>query len=303
MNQITLYLNGMTCVSCEKLVKRAGEKVGASIVSVDSKNGCVLADCPQEKVPLLKQALLEKGFSEKGAPPVLRGGLNGFISFVIDVVASKKGAEYESKLLNFALGSGIILFALAGLLLYFNVIPSLYMPFVFLAVLGSVALAYSYAHAMAYRENMSCMNGMMTGMTLGMIGGFLSGLLIGATNGMFIGSVAGIVVGVVLGLGSGRLCGVMGAMEGIMGGFMSGMMGAMTSVMLLNDNLMAFLYISFGISLCILAFLSYMFYKEATETVQAHRISFSQFLFLGIYLSLFLVAVMLYAPQGPLTVF
>lgn len=306
MNERIIYLNGMSCSSCEKLIMRVAEMHRIEILQVNISQGFIKFFCDDSKLDSFKQALAEKGFTERTSDQAQvciteRGSYSRFFSFIKNVLSGGEGFEYESKLLNTALLTTIVLFLISGILLYFRFIQGAYLPLIMLTVFGVVALAYGYSHAKSYKSSIPCMNGMMSGMTLGMIGGFLGGLLIAATNGMFIGSVAGIIIGVALGFGTGRLCGVMGALEGMMGGFMSGIMGAMTSVMLFNDNLLIFLYICFGIGILILAGLSYMFYRENSSTNQQRTVHADIFFMTAFYIYAFLIAVMLYAPKGPLT--
>jgi hypothetical protein len=165
-----------------------------------------------------------------------------------------------------------------------------------------VMAAFSYYHMGSFRRYMSCMHGMMVGMTAGMMIGFMVGAIVGATNGMFIGSVAGVAVGIFFGFTLGRFCGVMGAMEGIMAGLMSGTMGAMTSVMMLNDHMMVFLYILLGICGLTVGALSYMMYREAGPAPDvAYSKGFGRFLMLSIYISAAMLIIMMFGPRGAIT--
>ncbi len=305
MTDITLALDGMRCTSCEKLIMRAAESQQVQVTHINIPDGLLTFSCNEEKLEAFKAALREKGFTEKTADArngeLERGSYARVYSFALNIIGGRKEFAYEAALFNTSLLALLMLSIGIGALFFLNIVPRPYLPLALLSVVGSVALTYTYTHATSYRGAMSCMNGMMSGMTLGMIGGFLAGLLIGATNGMFIGSIAGMLVGIKLGLGSGRLCGVMGAMEGIMGGFMAGIMGAMTSVMMLNDNMLLFIYISFGIGVVILGGLSYMFYREGGVVAQPRTVRTDVFVMAALQLALFLILVMLYAPKGPLT--
>jgi hypothetical protein len=118
---------------------------------------------------------------------------------------------------------------------------------------------------------------------------------------MFVGSVAGVVFGVILGFTLGKMCGIMGAMEGLMAGLMSGIMGAMTSVMMLNDNLVAFLYFSFGICLVVMGGLSYMMYREIGFSEKNElKTNFIEFAIVCILISSVIVGLMFYGPKRPL---
>lgn len=152
---------------------------------------------------------------------------------------------------------------------------------------------------MCYRKEISCTNGMMVGMTIGMIAGFMCGAIIGATNGMFFGAVVGVIIGMILGCNVGRCCGIMGALEGLMAGLMAGTMGAMLSVMLINDNLIAFMYFLFGCSAIILGGLSYMMYRESGPISNDQLgINFTGFLLASLLLTVVLVAIMFFGPKG-----
>jgi len=146
----------------------------------------------------------------------------------------------------------------------------------------------------------ACMSGMMVGMTIGMISGFLPGFYIGATNGMFVGSVFGMFIGITFGVWNGKCCGIMGIMEGVMAGFMGGLMGAMSSVMMINDNLIAAGVIVFLISSFILFGLNYMIYKEYKESKRIY----TEGQFFTIITSLVFTAIttwlMVFGPRSPL---
>ncbi len=234
-----------------------------------------------------------------------RGDPKNALRYLSAILAGEKHVEVEARLFNYALGTVIVLLV-AGALGYSALLPgnpgmAAYVPLFLLSIVCSVSVVFSYAHIMHYGKSLSCANGMMAGMAMGMLSGFMAGELLGATNGMFIGSVAGMAAGIALGGNLGRFVGVMGALEGLMAGLMSGIMGAMTSVMMLNDNLMAFLCLSSGLSVFMLGGLSYMMHREAGDTPKAaNGVRFHEFLLAGIILSLVLVGMMLYGPKGPI---
>jgi len=233
-----------------------------------------------------------------------RGDVKGPVRYLSDILAGKRHVEIESRLLNYSLGTTTALTG-AGVVAYAVLLQgmqlSVDLSLIFLAIICSVTTLFAYHHVMHYGKNMSCANGMMAGMTLGMISGFMAGALIGATNGMFIGSVGGMMIGISLGGNLGRCTGVMGAMEGIMAGIMAGIMGAMTSVMMINDNLVAFLFLLFGICTFVLGGLSYMMYREAGITPLAKPVGFGRFLAISMVFSIALVVLMVYGPKGPIT--
>lgn len=302
MKDITLDLNGMTCNSCEKLVTIIAEKQGGRVKSINLKTGKVELSIDETQVPSLKQNLAQKGFSEKNSE-VERGNTNRFLAYFSSILANEPHVSNESELFNNSIASLAGLFILFGSLVYFGIFSfaSVYTPIIFLVLLSSVLILFSYSHLLCYAKNLSCMNGMMAGMTIGMISGFLVGLLIGATNGMFIGSVVGILIGSFLGVNIGKCCGIMGALEGIMAGIMAGVMGAMTSIMLLNDNLVPFLYIFFGLCAIVLAGLSYMMYREG-GAIEKQKHTFSDFFIRSTIFSIILTVFILFGPRGPLTI-
>jgi hypothetical protein len=234
-----------------------------------------------------------------------RGNPEGIIRYAMDVIAGAPGAEPEAGIVR----DSVAAIALAGLLAFgmqaagFGSIvknPE-HVPLILLGFVGSGVAIGSFRHMSAYRRRMSCTNGMMVGMTLGMVCGFLIGALIGATNGMFIGSVAGTAAGMAAGVLAGRFSGIMGAMEGMMAGLMSGTMGAMLSVMMIYDNLMAFIYGLFGVSLIILGALSYMMHREAGPAPDKAGGTFAASAFWSVSLGLALAFLMLFGPKGPIT--
>jgi fucose 4-O-acetylase-like acetyltransferase len=237
----------------------------------------------------------------------VRGSLEGVKKYILSLLAGEPHVEVESKLLNYAVGTIAVLlassvFGYGYLLKALGGSPIAAISLFLLVVGGSVLIVSSYFHMACYRKNMTCSNGMMVGMTTGMIGGYLTGALLGATNGMFVGSVAGLALGAGLGLALGRHCGIMGAMEGIMAGLMSGIMGAMTSIMLINDNLLAMLYILSGVSIITLGGLSYMMHREAGPAPVAELgVRFDNFFMASLFLSALLLLTMIYGPRGPVT--
>lgn len=293
----------MTCDSCGKLIKRVAEQNGAVVTTIDFEKHSVIMACEPEKIDKIKHELAEKGYPEKGKEGGTRGNPERIKKYISAIVSGEPHVEVESKLTNYAIGSaaGLILLTGLGYTLAAKSIPnaSAYIPLLFLAVIGSVMTVFSHYHMNCYRKAISCTNGMMVGMTMGMITGFMVGALIGATNGIFIGSTAGMIVGMALGANVGRCCGVMGAMEGIMAGLMAGIMGAMTSIMMLRENMVLFLYIVFGVCIFVLGGLSYLMYRESGAAPKVEfRANFGDFLAASLIFTLLLSAIMLYGPRG-----
>jgi hypothetical protein len=297
-------LNGMTCDACGKVIVRVAEQNGAQVRDLDPKAGYATFDIEEARLGELKRQLAEKGFTERKAGDGSRGDPRKVIEFMRAVIAREPRVEVEGALLVYGIAAAAILFiaAAAG---YATVMQgwknaAAYLPFLPLIIAGSVATALSYKHMMCYRESMSCSLGMMVGMTVGMAGGYFIGALVGATNGMFMGCIAGMAGGIAIGAKLGRFSGVMGAMEGVMAGLMSGLMGAMTAVMLINDNLILFLYIFFGICIFVLGGLSYMMYREAGAAPRDRNIGgFDHFFIMSLYLALALCILMFFGPRGP----
>jgi hypothetical protein len=307
----TLYrlaLSGMTCGACEKVIERAVTEMGAGVEEIDAARGLVDIRCPPERIGPIKERLARGGFRERledGSEG--RGDWKGILSYVKSVVAGEPHTRVENKLLNYAIGTTAIL-GMAGALSYGVFLSAfedqvLAASLLILVIVSSVMSTYSIFHMEAYRKGMTCSNGMMVGMTTGMASGYIIGAILGATNGMFIGSVAGTAAGIAIGFSLGKSSGIMGAMEGIMAGLMAGTMGAMTSVMMLNDNLLAFLYILNGICLVMVGGLSYMMFREAGPAPSAAKgAGFARFAGLSAALCAILVAIMLYGPRSLITI-
>jgi hypothetical protein len=305
VKEFELRLAGMTCGSCEKLIERIAADEGASIMHINAKDGVATLLCREDRLDALKGRLAQKGFPEREADGA-RGSPEGVKRYLLSLLAGEPHVEVESNLMKYAAGSLVVLLAVGafgyGYLLKAFGSPVAAVSLFLLVVGGSVMVVFSYFHMACYRKNMSCSNGMMVGMTTGMIAGYITGALVAATNGMFVGSVVGLAFGVGIGLALGRHCGIMGALEGIMAGLMSGIMGAMTSIMLINDNLLAMLYILGGISITTLGGLSYMMHREAGPAPMAELgARFDNFFMASVLLSALLLLTMIYGPKGPIT--
>jgi len=311
LTEYKIELNGMTCESCEKIIERVAERNDTAVKQIDVKKGFAIFESDENKILMIKQQLSERGITEKGLAATTRGDFSRIKKYFIGVISGEKDFYVETKILNYSFASAIAIIAFF-IFAYNFAMPSIfnsienftgYVPLIFLAIFSSILIFGSYEHMNTYKKDMSCMNGMMVGMIVGMISGFMVGAIIGATNGMFIGSLAGMTVGIGLGINLGRCCGIMGALEGAMAGLMAGIMGAMTSVMLLLDNLVLFLYVCFTISLAILAGLSYMMFRESGSTAAKSdlKIQFLDFLTKSSILTFLLLVIMLFGPKGPIT--
>ena len=304
MKEFRLELNGMNCDSCEKIIRKVADQNNFTIKEIDTKKGIVILCAQENQIAQIKQELIQKGFAPKNSDyQIQRGSTEGVVKYISSIVAGEKKVEAEVKLIKYGLFSLSILILLGSLVYSFwplgFVSATAYLPLVLITILSSVLIIFSYYHMMCYRKEISCTNGMMVGMTIGMIAGFMCGAIIGATNGMFFGAVVGVTIGMILGCNVGRCCGIMGALEGLMAGLMAGTMGAMLSVMLINDNLIAFMYFLFGCSAIILGGLSYMMHRESGPISNDQlNINFTSFFLASLLLTGVLVAIMFFGPKG-----
>lgn len=305
----TIYIAGMTCHSCEKLVAKAVESVGGKVHSIDARAGVATVDCPSGATEKLKSAIADAGYElldkdrKVYAPEPFERELRIFINKLLD---GERELHAERKLLALSFGSMVLLLA-CGFMFYLFVLRALpdigaRIPFLLYGTLSAVAITASIAHYYSHRRSFTCMEGMMVGMTIGMMAGFLFGAVVGATNGMFAGSVFGMAVGMLTGAYCGKCCGIMGVMEGMMAGLMGGTMGAMLSVMMISDNLLLFMPLFVASCLAILAGLTYMIYSSAGKREDGELMGASGFFALALLLSAATAAVVLYAPRSGIVV-
>ncbi len=171
---------------------------------------------------------------------------------------------------------------------------------IFFSILSILAYAIIMPALLQVRlyGKLPCMSGMMVGMTFGMVAGFLPSYYIAATNGMFYGALFGMVLGIVVGAITGKCCGVMGVMEGVMAGFMGGLMGSMTSIMLLNDHLLAMSIIVLVVCSAIMTKLSYMIYLEGKNLESTGSVEYVQIIILSLLLSAITILFIVFGPRG-----
>lgn len=305
MKEYELKLKGMSCGSCETLIERTITQNEGELSEIDANQGKVKLRCSESKIEEIKQKLAEKGFMEKKSEDHERGKTERIFGYLSSIIQGKPQTAVESRLAEYVIGSSAVMMILAAIIfvMYPASLQSIrpYMPLLVLLYGGVVMVLFSYYHIKCYWRNMTCTNGMMIGMTVGMMSGFLAGALAGATNGMFIGSVIGMGLGIAPGLALGRHCGIMGAMEGMMAGIMAGTMGAMLSVMMLNDNLILFLYLLFGLCAVMIGSLSYMMHREAGETpVKEFKVKFINFFLVALIVTIFMLMIMMYGPKNGL---
>ncbi len=308
--EYNLYLHGMHCDSCAKIIERTVNKHhGAKVLALDMQKNTVTLVCAHEQLEVIRKDLLSKGYQLLTEGEIAKegfeaGSIDRGVEFVLKVMEGDKEFAHENRLAKFSLLSFVIILAMQALL-YFTVFKNMpkfmdtYGTVILLSAVSIVSLVFAYYHAAAFRRNATCMTGMMTGMTLGMTGGFLIGAFVGATNGMFVGSLAGMGIGIALGLQAGRCCGVMGVMEGVMGGVMAGTMGAMLSVMMIFDNLIPFLCILTIIEVATLWLFAYMLYKEYGNIKEKMLdVGALEFVIFCLAIDIMMTIVMIYGPRA-----
>ncbi len=296
-------MNGLQCGACERVVERTVKKFSnARVESIDFARGILKLSCSESDLPKIEQALAEKGYYCRNTQVLDEiAGEGGFSNAWTLLQRVLKGDARFSFERNIIFYSALALLASLVVAFFFaSFMGSTARSLLPLYVLGSIAIALgmgSMSHALSHGKQV-CQTGMMSGMASGMILGFLTGALFGAANGMFVGSVLGMGVGMVLGAWAGKCCGNMGVLEGLMAGLMAGTMGAMLSVMLFNDNQLAFLAILWIACAVILSGISYMLLKEnglAPSTAKANPYTF---LFLSLLFSILSFWMLTFGPKS-----
>jgi hypothetical protein len=264
MVEKTLFIKELNCESCEHVIRKIASRHSVEVEGVDFKKKTAKLNGEEHQIFNTADSLNEIGYAASFEKVPEKGkGMIRFMNFLSGSLAGKEDFKVQSKSLEVIVYSFIALLFLTTIVSTMNILPiSKYLFYIYLSAFGTSLLLGTIWHVSAYFDHFTHMNGMMVGMTLGMTTGFLAGAIIGATNGMFIGSVVGMVGGILVGAYWGNCCGVMGVLEGIMGGVMAGTMGAMLSVMLVLDNLDAFLGLLFISFAGILIGLNYLVYKE-----------------------------------------
>ncbi len=318
----TYYVKGFECESCAKVISRIISRFpGASLVHSEQSTGKIVLECPEGDEKQIVKETEERGYhlsleplkspdanqgeSQTQDQPAGKSVLALTGKFLGGIINDEKGYGLERYLLETTLLS---FFLIVGVEIFVSIFLvgssfdlSRYKWLFVLSAVGIASVAYTTWHAIAYRRDFSCMGGMMVGMTIGMMAGFLSGALIAASNGMFVGAVVGMALGMLIGAYTGYCCGIMGLLEGLMAGIMGGIMGAMTTIMLLNDHMLEFLFILFGACTLVLGGLSYMIYKEAGGLGNEGKLPSGLTLVLvNVLAALLIVAVIVFVPKGPL---
>ena len=306
--KFTYYVKGFECESCARVISRVVSSFpGASLTEANQYTGAITIECEPEDEKQIIQAVREKGYSLSTQPlqtdySAEKSPLENGKNYVLGLFEGKHGFQVEQSLLQATLLSFLLTIGaevLASIIL--NIPLENYKWLFALSAVAVSANAFAVWHSIAYRKEFTCMNGMMVGMALGMMTGFMVGAVVAASSGMFVGSVVGMLFGMAIGAYTGYCCGIMGVLEGLMAGLMSGIMGAMTTIMLLNDHVIAFLFILFAACTVVLAGLSYMIWKEAGgREGKAKLPSGLNIVAANVAIGLILVLIMVYAPKGPL---
>lgn len=315
--EFTYYTRNFECESCAKIISKVVARFpGASLVETDLSTGKIVFESEEADEQGIVKEVGEKGFVLSKTPIERNAAFDNAANaekagafqigwqFIKSVLTGSSGFQVERMLLEAAL---ITLVLVAGLgMLASYALPSLdggSGKFIWLMPLIAVAVgvnSYVFWHSRVYRREFTCMSGMMIGMTIGMISGFMIGALVAASSGMFAGSVIGMAVGMLVGAYCGYCCGIMGTLEGLMAGVMGGIMGAMTTIMMLNDHLLEFLYILFAACALVMGGLSYMIYKEAGSTPGTSVPPVWRIIAANVIAAVIIIAIMVVSPKGPL---
>jgi hypothetical protein len=298
---IELPIRNVSCEACEKVIGRILRKFShAKIESVSADAQTLTFTCEEKDTDTIKAKLREYNYldEEKDSRP-------HFSYIAHQVIANTPGFEAEHQLLTHTLGLAGLLFLTLGLsyMAWFsqNELFIKIWPVLALVPLGIALNAGSLIHVRHLRHHFNCTNGMMAGMTIGMMSGFMSGAILGATNGMFVGSIIGMAIGMSASAYAVRKAGIMGILEGLMAGLMAGTMGAMLSVMMLSDNLMAFLYLLFGACTLILGGMSYFIVKEIGPIQDERKnVGFIPLAIISVLVLLIFLALIVWGPKSSL---
>ena len=298
---IQLPIRNVSCEACEKVIGRIlGKFSHAKVESISPDAKTLTITCEESDIDAIKEKLTTYDYLDSTKDD------QDFFSYVTSrIISNAPGYEAEHDLLTHTLGLVSVLFAVMGLayMVWFSqdALFARMLPILALVPFGIAVNAGSLVHVRHVRQHFNCSSGMMAGMIIGMISGFMSGAILGATNGMFIGSVGGMAIGMSASAYAVRKAGIMGVLEGLMAGLMAGTMGAMLSVMMLADNLVAFLYILFGVCTLILGGISYFVFKEVGPIQdEQNKVDFIPLAMMSILFLLIFLALMLWGPKSAL---
>lgn len=296
---IELPVRNVSCEACEKVIGRLLQKFPhAKINSISPDARTLTLSCEEKDIDAITQKLHDYNYLDKE-----RNARSHFSHVAVRIISNSPGYETEHTLLNYTIGLLGILFATMGLAYISGLNQhALFLkawPVLILVPFGIAINTGTLLHVRHLSKHFNCSNGMMAGMIIGMISGFMSGAIIGATNGMFMGSVAGMAIGMASSAYAVRKSGIMGILEGLMAGLMAGTMGAMLSVMMLTDNLVAFLYILFGVCTIILGGMSYFIYKEVGPIQdEEKKVDFVVLAMGSVLVELLFLALILWGPKS-----
>lgn len=301
VKSIELQINGLTCGSCEKIVKRTIEKFDSvKIESFDFNRGRVKITADDSVIVDVLKSLKEKGYHSFQTTEIEEvegeSEVERFRYLVSQLIKNNPKMSVERSLIQMSV---LTLMGSIALSFLFSIIFPSSKELLGLFLLGSIMVAltvFSIQHIQSFGKQ-SCSTGMMSGMGVGMMSGFMAGALIGASNGMFWGSIIGMFTGMILGVKIGRSCGNMGVLEGLMSGLMAGTMGAMLSVMLVFDRQFEFLIILWITCSIILLGLSYMMVKELGIQPKERKVNSERIILIALAVSFLLNLFMWVGPK------
>ncbi len=291
--------------------KAVSQFPNARLANLNLTSGKAEIECREGDFEEIKKKIQSKGYgtSEWQAMETVAGckealccgsKIGKIKNIIVGIAKGKEELAFERKLIAYSIAAliviGLLQFAIFQSVLQNANYSIAQIPLMALLAISTAAIVTSYYHQRIYSQSLSCMSGMMVGMTIGMVSGLLFGSIIGASNGMFWGSITGMAVGMAFGAAAGRTSGIMAILEGLMAGLMGGTMGAMLSVMMLNENFLAFITIFIVSCTTILAGLSYMIFKEGQPAKTG--ISLARFLALSVAIAIASNLLMAFGPRG-----
>jgi len=284
----TLYVTDAECESCEKVLGRAFERIGAKARFDGIK--VELTHEPSITIEQLFDVVRSRGYSATLTPPV-----------------PKRWHDHIGDLEKLLVRNVIVTLAALAILQGFVIGPlkggawlqqyGLWLGLVDIVAVSCVAALW---HLRSYRGTVTCMTGMMLGMILGMQSGLLFGYIIGATNGFFLGALIASAIGIFFGYAAGNCCGTMGSVQGMMAGFMGGTMGPMIAVMLAASGFGLFTPWFFLVNIALLWTFSVLLMQHMGDKPHERiRLDFTTFAAYCIILAAAATLVIIFGPRGP----
>ncbi|MEM3372687.1 MAG: hypothetical protein QXF76_00520 [Candidatus Anstonellales archaeon] len=293
-----LKLNSIKCSACSAVISKLAQKYNAKILEIDDVNGRVKISANSDyDFHILKRELENKLYAEISIR-----------DFIINSFLKKDGFEDEYyKLIEFLI-TILLMSIISSLFMIFNLIPATQQNFIiFILLIYSVSFSNTVSNYLdKFHQKIDCNKAMMCGMTLSMTIGMIFGGLIAISNGLFYGSIIGTTLGLIYGIKhSCRYA--MAHIESVIGAFMGGTMGAMLTIMLLYDNLFAFLIFMAIIHFLALTLLSYLLKKDlflSSENLNSDsaKINFKYILHSLIFFLIIILSILI-LPKGPQTFF